>query len=97
MQDESRSGRLSTARTDESVDRIHDFVHSVRRLMVRVLGEQLNLTHTAVHQDVKDEFVIRKICSKMVSKNLSQEQNDIRREMCLDYLELTTFCLMGHY
>ncbi|CAK9815964.1 Protein GVQW3 [Anthophora plagiata] len=48
IQDEPRSGRSSSSRTDKNVDRIGDILRSDRRLIVRMIGEELNLTHTTV-------------------------------------------------
>jgi hypothetical protein len=77
IEDEPRSGRPS--RTDENVDRIRDLVRSDRRLTVRMIGEELNLTHTTVHQILTNELGMREICAKMVSKNLSSHSNFNKR------------------
>ncbi|GFW14894.1 protein GVQW3 [Trichonephila clavipes] len=63
---EPRSGRPSVSKTAENVDRIRDLVHSDRRLTVRMIGEELNLNHTTVHQSLTNELNMRKICAKMV-------------------------------
>ncbi|GFY27697.1 HTH_48 domain-containing protein [Trichonephila clavipes] len=67
-EDESRSRRPSVSKTTENVVT----VHSDRRLTVRMIGEELNLNHTTVHQILTNELKIRKICAKMVLKTLSQ-------------------------
>ncbi|KAJ8961498.1 hypothetical protein NQ318_014747 [Aromia moschata] len=69
--------------TYENVHRMRALVRSDRRLTTRMIGEKLNLIHTIVY----NELGMRKVCAKMVQKNLSQEQKDIRRERCLDFLE----------
>ncbi|GFW49647.1 uncharacterized protein TNCV_2844271 [Trichonephila clavipes] len=56
----------------ENVVRVRDLVRSDRRLTVRMIGEELNLNHTTVHQILTNELKMRKICAKMVPKNLSQ-------------------------
>ena len=73
-EDEPRSGRPSSSRTDENVDRIRDLVRSDRRLTVRMIGEELNLTHTTVHQILTNELKMRKICAKMVPKTPATQQ-----------------------
>ncbi len=45
------------------------------------------MTHTTVQQILTIESGMRKICAKIVPKNLSQEQKDVRRERCLDDLQ----------
>ncbi|GFW05041.1 putative transposase [Trichonephila clavipes] len=37
-----------------------------------MIGEEQNLNHTTVHQILTNELKMRKICAKMVPKNLSQ-------------------------
>ncbi|GFV66329.1 protein GVQW3 [Trichonephila clavipes] len=72
IEHESRSGRPSVSQTAENVVRDRDLVRSDRRLTVRMIGEELNLNHTTVHQILTNELKMRKICAKMVPKNLSQ-------------------------
>ncbi|GFX89540.1 protein GVQW3 [Trichonephila clavipes] len=72
IEDEPRSGKASVSKTAENVVRARDLVRSDRRLTVRMIGEELNLNHATVHQILTNELKMRKICTKMVSKNLSQ-------------------------
>ncbi|GFW90301.1 transposable element Tc1 transposase [Trichonephila clavipes] len=72
IEDEPRSGRSSVSKTAENVVRVRDLVRLDRRLTVRMIGEELNLNHTSVHQILTNELKMRKICAKMVPKNLSQ-------------------------
>jgi len=51
-----------------------------------MIGEQLELSHTTVHQ-ITIDLEMRKICAKMVPKMLSQDQKDNRRDKCVDILE----------
>ncbi|GFU52865.1 putative mariner transposase [Trichonephila clavipes] len=71
IEDERRSGRPSVSKTTENVVRVRDLVSSDRRLTVRMIGEELNLNHTTVHQILTNELKMRKIGAKMVPKNLS--------------------------
>ncbi|PRD34759.1 UNVERIFIED_CONTAM: hypothetical protein NCL1_13646 [Trichonephila clavipes] len=50
IEDEPHSGRPSVSKTTENVVRVRDLVRSDRRLTVRMIGEELNLNHTTVHQ-----------------------------------------------
>ncbi|GFV82921.1 protein GVQW3 [Trichonephila clavipes] len=72
IEDEPRSGRPSVSKTAENVVGVQDLVRSDRRLTVRMIGEELNLNHTTVHQILINELKKRKICAKMVPKTLSQ-------------------------
>jgi len=67
-----------------------------------MIGEELNLNHTTVHQFVEprstwlyksfmilaNELGMRKICAKMVPRNLSQDQKDMRKKRCVEHFEL---------
>ncbi|GFX21018.1 HTH_48 domain-containing protein [Trichonephila clavipes] len=72
IEDEPRSGRPSVYKTAENVVRVQDPVRSDRRLTVRMIAEELNLNHITVHQILTSELKMRKICTKMIPKNLSQ-------------------------
>ncbi|GFU63265.1 protein GVQW3 [Trichonephila clavipes] len=72
IEDEPRSRRPSVSKAAENVVRVRDLVRSDHRLTVRMIGEELNLNHTTVHQILTNELKMRKICAKMVPKNLSQ-------------------------
>ncbi|GFW83648.1 protein GVQW3 [Trichonephila clavipes] len=72
IENEPRSGRPSVSKTTENVVSVRDLVRSDRHLTVRIIGEELNLNHTVVHQILTNEVKMRKICAKMVPKNLSQ-------------------------
>lgn len=87
VEDDPRSGRPSTAKTDENVERVRALVGSDRRLTIRMMSEQLNLNTFTVHQILKGDLNMRKICAKMVPKNLTIEQKDTRKNVCVDLLE----------
>jgi len=57
-----------------------------RRLSVRMIAEQMGLDKNAVHRILRDHLHMRKICAKLVPKNLSVEQKANRLEICQDLL-----------
>ena len=57
-----------------------------RRLSVRMIAEETGLNKNAVHRIVTDHLHMRKICAKLVPKNLSVEQKANRLEICQDLL-----------
>ncbi|GFU77978.1 protein GVQW3 [Trichonephila clavipes] len=71
IEDEPRSGRPSVSKTAENVVRVQDLVRSDRRLTIKMIGKELNLNHTTVHQILTNEMKMRKICAKMIPRNLS--------------------------
>ena len=87
VDDVSRSGRPSTSRNDENVERVRDLIRSDRRLTVRLIADSLDLNHTTVHQILINDLGMRKISAKFVPKNLTLEQKDNRRDVSLDILQ----------
>ena len=52
-----------------------------RRLSVRMIAEETGLDKSAVHRILTDHLHMRKICAKLVPKNLSVEQKANRLEI----------------
>ena len=88
MENEPRAGRLSTSKTDDNVERVRSLVRSDRRLTLRMISSELNLNRFTVHQILTQDLDMRKVCAKMVPKNLTTEQKANRRDVCLDLLDL---------
>jgi hypothetical protein len=79
---EHRSGRPSTVKSDENVKRVRSLVATDRRLTVRFVANELNMNKNAVHQILTDHLDMRKVCAKMVPKNLTDEQKENRQNIC---------------
>jgi len=84
--DEPRSGRPSTSKMDNNV-KVRALVWSDRQLTVRMIASEFNLNHTMVHQILTQELAMRKLCAKIVPKNLTIKQKDNQKDMCLHLLE----------
>ena len=78
VEDEQRAGRPSTARTENNVARVKVVLDRDRRLQVRLIAEEVGLPKTDVHRIITEDLHMRKICAKLVPKNLSDEQKDNR-------------------
>lgn len=90
VKDELRSGRPVEIRTDNNVQRVCARVHQDRRLTVRMLAEELNLNRETVRKILTEDLSMKKLCAKMVPKNLSVEQKHERMAIaqdCLDQVE----------
>ena len=86
MEDEPRAGRPSTSKTEDNVKRVRPLVRSDPRLTLRMINSELNLNRFTVHQIITQDLDMRKVCAKMVPKNLTTEQKANRRDVCLDLL-----------
>jgi hypothetical protein len=69
VEDEHRSGRPSTVKSDENVERVRSLVATDRRLTVRLVENELNMNKNADHQILTDNLDMRKVSAKMVPKN----------------------------
>ena len=85
VEDKSRAGRPSTSKTDDSVKRVRSLVRSDRQLTLRMISSELNLNWFTVHQILTQDLDMRKVCAKMVPKNLTTEQKANQSDVCLDF------------
>jgi hypothetical protein len=76
--DEERSGRPATSRTEENIPKIRQIVLENRRLTVRSIAEQVNMEGETVWKILYEDLDMRKVCAKMVPKELTEEQKQRR-------------------
>ena len=74
VEDEQCAGRPSTARTENNVARVKVVLDRDRCLQVQLIAEEVGLPKTDVHRIITEDLHMRKICAKLVPKNLSDEQ-----------------------
>ena len=72
--DEERSGWPATSRTEENIAKICQIVRENHQLTVRSIAEQVNINRETVRKILTDDFDMRKVCAKMVPKELTKEQ-----------------------
>jgi len=76
--DEERSGRPATSRTEENIAKVHQIVRENRRLTVRSIAEQVNIDRGTVRKILTEDLDMRKVCAKLVLKELTKEQKQRR-------------------
>jgi predicted transposase YdaD len=76
--DEERSGRPATSRTKENIAHVCQIVRENRRLAVRSIAEQVNIDRETVRRILTEDLDKRKVCAKMVPKDLTEEQKQRR-------------------
>ena len=69
--DEESSGRSATSRTEEKIAKVHQIVRENRRLTVRSIAEQVNTDRETVRKILTEDVDMRKVCAKMVPKELT--------------------------
>jgi len=76
--DEEKLGRPATGRTEQNIAKVRQIVRKNRRLAVRSIAEQLNIDRETVREILTEDLDIRKVCAKMVPKELTEEQKQRR-------------------
>ena len=87
IEDDPRSGRPSTSRTADNIERLKQMVRADRRLTVRMIAEQLSINKDTVWRIITENLEMRKVCAKMVPKLLSEDQKQQRLAVCQDIIE----------
>jgi len=85
--DEERSGRPATSRNEENIAKIRQIVRENRRLIIRSKAEQVNINRETVRKILTEDLDMRKVCAKMVPKELTDERKQRRVTICQDLLE----------
>ena len=86
MKDDARSGRPSTARTDENVESVRRLLTEDRRTTLQMIADRLNIGKETVRQIVTEDLGKRKICPRFVPHALTTEQKQERFVYCQDLL-----------
>ena len=87
VEDNPRSGRPTTSRTNENVERVREKVRSDRRLTVRMIADELNMNSERVWSIITEDLRMRKVCAKMVARLLNDGQKENRVQVCQDILK----------
>jgi len=84
--DNPRSGRPISSTNDQNVEVVRAVVAKDHGLSVRMIAEEMGLDKSAVNRILTDHLHMRKICAKLVPKNLCVEQKVNRLEICQNLL-----------
>ncbi|GJQ88300.1 hypothetical protein Trydic_g13316 [Trypoxylus dichotomus] len=76
VEDDYLVKRLSTSKTEESVAKVRFALAQDRRLTFRMIGHETSMSTDTVNRIVTKELGMRKICAKLMPKNLSVEQKE---------------------
>ena len=87
VEDDHRSGRPSTSRTDRNVEGVGQKLWSDRCLTVRMIADDLGMNSERVWRIIAEDLEIRKICTKIVPSLLNEGQKEQRVQVCQDILE----------
>jgi len=75
--DDPKSGRPSTAKTQENVEKVARIVRGERRLSIREISELTNINKESVRQNMHDDLGMKNVCAKVVPKILTPSKRNI--------------------
>lgn len=84
VEDEQRSGRPSTSKTHENVQNVAQIVRANRRITIRELAEELNISYGSVQSILTDNLHMRRVSAKFVPRLLTDEQKANRVSVCTE-------------
>ncbi|XP_050520575.1 protein GVQW3-like [Daktulosphaira vitifoliae] len=88
VEDDDRSGRPITCSTNENVEKIDKIIRQERRFSVRAVAEMVNIDRESVRKILVENLNMKKVCVKMILKNLTIDQKFNRKEICSDTLKI---------
>ncbi|KAG5333234.1 SETMR methyltransferase, partial [Acromyrmex charruanus] len=87
VNDEERAGHPSTSTTDENIDEVKKIVLANRRITVREVAEDLNISIGSCHSIFTNDLGMRRVAAKFVPKllNFDQKQHRIEHAKASNY------------
>lgn len=86
IEDDCRSGRPTSATSQQMTKSIRDIVINDSRLTLNQISATMNISTERVFHILKDELGFRKLCSKWVPHLLNSDQKEIRVKLCTHHL-----------
>ncbi|GFG30570.1 hypothetical protein Cfor_10488 [Coptotermes formosanus] len=68
VEDDERSGRPVTMKTDENVERVRTLLRTDRRLGLRKIAEKLHMSKETVRQILTSDLYMQKVCASVTDK-----------------------------
>lgn len=87
-EDEARSGRPTTSRTDFNVQQVDEIVQKDRRVTIRYIAETLKLSFGAVQSIIRDILKYNKVTARWVPRMLTDAQRNTRVQISKENLSI---------
>ncbi|PNF40093.1 hypothetical protein B7P43_G10714 [Cryptotermes secundus] len=82
-----RSGRPSTSRHADVIEKVRTLIMEDRRLAIREAADEVGINRDSANTVFTEDLGMRRVAAKFVPKLLSPEQQQLRREVAQDMLE----------
>ncbi|UYV80072.1 hypothetical protein LAZ67_18001593 [Cordylochernes scorpioides] len=87
VNDEERAGRPSTSTTDEKINEVEKMILANRRITVREVAEDLNISISSCHSIFMNDLGMRRVAAKFVPKLLNCDQKQHRMNIANEMLD----------
>ncbi|UYV66906.1 hypothetical protein LAZ67_4003283 [Cordylochernes scorpioides] len=87
VNDEERAGRPSTSTTDEKINEVEKMILANRRITVREVAEDLNISIGSCHSIFINDMGMRRVAAKFVPKLLNCDQKQHRMNIANEMLD----------
>jgi hypothetical protein len=87
IDDDPHKGRPSMARTNETVDCVNAMIRGDRRLTIREIADELNLSFGTCQAILTQDLGMRCVSAKLVPRLLTQDQTEHRAPACRELLQ----------
>jgi transposase len=87
VDDDPRSGRPSTSKTDDNVAKVREVLRSNRRLTVRAVAEEVSISKTVCREILTENLGMHRIAAKFVPRLLTDDQKQNRVDVSKELLD----------
>jgi transposase len=88
LEDDERSGRPTTSRNEQTIEKVCQLVMQDRRVTLRLLSVELNGSKDTIREIMLDDVGKKKVCTNFVPHLLMPEQKTLRMESCGNFVEI---------
>jgi hypothetical protein len=85
--DEQRSGRPLSSQTDVNIEAVDRLIRRDKRMKIRDVAEELDISKSTAHRIVYDVLKYRKVCARWVPKQLTEDHKSTRMAFSLQNLQ----------
>jgi histone-lysine N-methyltransferase SETMAR len=90
MDSEPRPGRHPTSRNDNVIDQVRTLVMQDRRITVRELAIEVEVSTESVHSILAEDLSLKRVSSKFVPRLLTMEQKQLHLEIACWTMQAVT-------
>src|SRR5699024_10712782 len=84
VEDQARSGRPSTSRNEENIEKVRQKINEDRRQTIDQISAETGISWSSCQRILNEDLHMRRVSAKFVPRLLTQEQKTIRKNVCQD-------------